>query len=335
MPEQNAPLVLVVADDHAGKNNIANALRDAGFSVADVETGADALRLASNEASAIIVGAQLSDMEAVEVCRRLKTNPATASVPILQIASSKSDKSRRRVAKENSADAYLTESAEPRSVLTTVQALVRLRRAEERVQAAARAWQATFDAISDAIFLLDRNGRFLRCNASFAALVGKPTRELVDHLADELERALPAAAMPFMECLAMRRRASAILPVGDRWFRLRADPIFGDDGDVAGAVGILSDITENRCAEEARRASDEQFRDLVESVRDYAIFRTDPYGRATTWNEGVRRVLGFSESEFIGTDSRQLFSPEDIAADVPARELRQAAEQGSAATTDG
>ena len=83
-------------------------------------------------------------------------------------------------------------------------------------------------------------------------------------------------------------------------------------------------------AETARRASEEQFRNLIESVRDYAIFRTDPSGRATTWNEGVRRVLGFSESEFIGADSRRLFPPEDVASGVPEREMRRALEHGSA-----
>ena len=64
---------------------------------------------------------------------------------------------------------------------------------------------------------------------------------------------------------------------------------------------------------------------LVDSVRDYAIFRTDPAGTVTTWNEGVRSVLGFSEAEFVGTDSRRLFTPEDRAAGVPEREMRDAA----------
>ena len=108
-----------------------------------------------------------------------------------------------------------------------------------------------------------------------------------------------------------------------RRFRLTADPVLTVTGDLAGAVGILSDVTELHRAEAAKRSSEEQFRTLVESVRDYAIFRTGPSGRTTTWNEGVRRVVGFAESEFIGIDFHRLFTPEDVAAGVPeARDAR-------------
>jgi PAS domain S-box-containing protein len=99
---------------------------------------------------------------------------------------------------------------------------------------------------------------------------------------------------------------------------------------LAGAVGILSDVTERRRAEAERRAADEQFKALVASVVDYAIFRTDPAGTVTTWNEGVHRVLGFREREFVGLDFRRLYPPDDAAAGVPERELAEAAETGSA-----
>src|SRR5207248_6989125 len=91
-----------------------------------------------------------------------------------------------------------------------------------------------------------------------------------------------------------------------------------------------SDVTERRRAEAERRASDEQFKALVASVVDYAIFRTDPAGKVTTWNEGAHRVLGFREREFVGLDFRRLFRPDDVANRVPERELQEAADNGSA-----
>ncbi len=81
----------------------------------------------------------------------------------------------------------------------------------------------------------------------------------------------------------------------------------------------------------ALRESEERYRTLVERVKDYAIFRTDPRGRPTTWNEGVRRVLGYEEREFVGSDLRALiFTPEDVESGVPERELDDAARSGSA-----
>ena len=53
----------------------------------------------------------------------------------------------------------------------------------------------------------------------------------------------------------------------------------------------------------------------MEQVKDYAIFMLDPTGHAVTWNQGVERVLGYSEQEFIGLPSWRLFP-------VPARAAR-------------
>ena len=69
---------------------------------------------------------------------------------------------------------------------------------------------------------------------------------------------------------------------------------------------------------------------LVRQVPDYAIFGIGLDGRATSWNEGVRNVLGYDESEFIGLDTALLFVPEDRDAGLPARALEEAAATGSA-----
>ena len=81
---------------------------------------------------------------------------------------------------------------------------------------------------------------------------------------------------------------------------------------------------------ESQEASDQRFRVLVEQVRDYAIFMIDPDGRHATWNEGVRRLLGYEEHEFLGQYGGIVFTPEDRARGVPERELRTAAEEGRA-----
>ena len=44
----------------------------------------------------------------------------------------------------------------------------------------------------------------------------------------------------------------------------------------------------------------EQFRLLVESVRDYAIFLLDPEGNIASWNIGAERLKGYRAEEIIG-----------------------------------
>ena len=71
------------------------------------------------------------------------------------------------------------------------------------------------------------------------------------------------------------------------------------------------------------------FEAIISQVRDYAIYTIDTSGRPTSWNEGVRRVLGFEEHEFIGTDIAPIiFTPDSLADGVPEREFEQARRTG-------
>ena len=58
--------------------------------------------------------------------------------------------------------------------------------------------------------------------------------------------------------------------------------------------------------------SEERFRSLVASVKDYAIFMLDPQGRVSSWNEGAERIKGYSPSEIIGEHFSRFYVQEDI-----------------------
>jgi PAS domain S-box-containing protein len=73
---------------------------------------------------------------------------------------------------------------------------------------------------------------------------------------------------------------------------------------------------------------DQRFRLLVQAVTDYAIFMLDPDGRVVCWNTGAEQVFGYQEAEVVGRHYRRFFTPEDIAADEPDRELRTALAAG-------
>ena len=73
---------------------------------------------------------------------------------------------------------------------------------------------------------------------------------------------------------------------------------------------------------------DEVFRRLVDSVHDYAIFLLTPSGVIATWNDGAERIKGYSASEAIGRHFSMFYTPEALAADWPAEELRRAGREG-------
>ena len=72
----------------------------------------------------------------------------------------------------------------------------------------------------------------------------------------------------------------------------------------------------------------EEFRLLVRSIRDYAIFMLDPTGRVATWNPGAERFKGYKAEEIIGQHFSRFYPPEDLAIDKPGRELEIATRVG-------
>ena len=68
---------------------------------------------------------------------------------------------------------------------------------------------------------------------------------------------------------------------------------------------------------------------ILDSASDFAIIATDLDGRVTTWSAGAERTLGWSEAEMCGQTVERIFTPEDVASNRPAREMRTALETGS------
>ncbi len=96
------------------------------------------------------------------------------------------------------------------------------------------------------------------------------------------------------------------------------------DNGLLGYLKILRDCTAQRRAQEALRESEELYRLIVESARDYAIFTTDLKGRITSWNRGAREVLRWEEAEALGRPNAILYTAEDHAAGVPEAEMAEA-----------
>ncbi|HLJ30035.1 MAG TPA: PAS domain S-box protein [Candidatus Angelobacter sp.] len=99
---------------------------------------------------------------------------------------------------------------------------------------------------------------------------------------------------------------------------------------IAGAAGWSAprDSVRRARAEEALRASEEEYRTIVSEIHDYAIFMLDPRGRIITWNAGAGRIKGYTAEEIIGHNFSCFFPPEDIRQGRPQEVLRMAAESG-------
>jgi two-component system NtrC family sensor kinase len=80
-----------------------------------------------------------------------------------------------------------------------------------------------------------------------------------------------------------------------RWMTARATPVFDAHGTLKGYVGMNTDVTERKRAEEAVR----RLAAIVEASDD-AIVGKDLNGVITSWNKGAERLFGYSGEEAIG-----------------------------------
>ncbi len=84
-------------------------------------------------------------------------------------------------------------------------------------------------------------------------------------------------------------------------------------GRVVGLLCITNETTERVRATAALTASEARNRQILDSATDYAIIATDLDGRVTRWNEGARRIIGWTEEEMLGEQIDRFFTPEDNA----------------------
>src|SRR5580692_5492359 len=79
---------------------------------------------------------------------------------------------------------------------------------------------------------------------------------------------------------------------------------------------------------DSRDESREHLLQLIENIKDYAIFMLDARGHVASWNSGAERLKGYTAKEIIGRHFSCFYPAEAIARRKPELELRQAIEAG-------
>ncbi|WP_043639250.1 fused response regulator/phosphatase [Nonomuraea candida] len=130
-----AATVLVVDDTPTKRYILSSWLRRAGHHVIEAGGGAEALAtLAARQVDLVVLDVRLPDIPGHEVCERIKADPATASIPVVQVSANAITVAERAEGLERGADAYLAEPIEPAEFAATVEAMLRYYRARWRAE---------------------------------------------------------------------------------------------------------------------------------------------------------------------------------------------------------
>ena len=187
-----------------------------------------------------------------------------------------------------------------------------------------------------AIFMLGPQGHILTWNEGASIIKGYASNEIIGkhfstfYTAEDLESRKPERELKIAiatgkyeeEGWRVRKNGSVF------WANIVITPLYNDRNQHIGFSKVTRDLTDRKQNEESLRQSEERYRSLVEQVIDYGIFMLDEKGRIMSWNEGARRMKGYTAKEIIGKYFSIFYPEEDILNNKPENELLIASKHG-------
>jgi PAS domain S-box-containing protein len=161
--------------------------------------------------------------------------------------------------------------------------------------------QAIVDSTTDAVFVKDRDGRYLLANPATARFVGRPAPDIIGRTDEELFD--PESARWVMErdrqvmargCAETEEEALTADGVTRTYLATKA-PYRGADGTVVGLIGISRDITERKRAERELVL----FRALIDRTTDWIEVIDPETAQFLDVNEEACRAHGYTRAEYL------------------------------------
>ncbi|MHB8895097.1 MAG: PAS domain-containing protein [Candidatus Geothermincolia bacterium] len=173
-------------------------------------------------------------------------------------------------------------------------------RVEESLAESLEEWTATFDAVSESIFLVDAAFTIIKANEAVSSVLDRPNEGIIGRKCYQLIHGLEA---PPDDCPVLRAVRGAKICSSERYeahlgryIELSVSPIFDSGGSLRFAVNMIRDITERKDIELALRASELKYRTLYESSQD-GISAVDLDGHIIECNDAFTRMLGYTFDE--------------------------------------
>jgi PAS domain S-box-containing protein len=193
------------------------------------------------------------------------------------------------------------------------------------------------ESIEDvAVYMVGPQGRIETWNRGAERVIGYSSQEAIGMAVAALyphERVTGALSDARAACQdggstlkiegALRRKDGTQFVAG-----ITVKAVCDDDGALLGWWEIARDLSQQKAEANAHEFTEEQFRRLVHSVIDYAIYMLDLDGYVHSWNTGAERIKGYGEQEILGRHFSTFYTESDRAAGEPARGLAHALEHG-------
>ncbi len=189
-------------------------------------------------------------------------------------------------------------------------------RTEQKLSAFAQEWRETFNAITDAVCIIDKNeGKILQCNKAMTWFLKKPYNAIIGRSCCELIHGSPEPVKkcPLVRMWKTRHSQTTVFQIDEKWLEIKADPVINDKGHLVGAVHVISDITERKKAERALRESEKKFRLAFANAQDAILWTDIETGTLINCNKAAEELFGKTRVEIIGQHHTTLHPKEKSA----------------------
>jgi PAS domain S-box-containing protein len=198
------------------------------------------------------------------------------------------------------------------------------REAHDSLRASEQRLRTLMDTAHEGIWILDADDRTTFANGRLAEMLGYEPAELsgrpvYDFLAEQGRSVMRARMAARRRGLSDSQELRFIRRDGrEQWVILSGSPLTDEAGEYAGTLEMVADITERKLREEALRASEERYRNIVETTSE-GVWMIDADHRTTYVNARMAQMLGYSVEEMLGRPVAD-FTPADQHLDTMQRD---------------
>lgn len=256
--------VLVVDDDQKVLDLLVELLDQEGYAVTSAKDGGCGLELAlSCDPDLVISDVVMPVLNGIELCRRLKQDLRTASIPVLLISGIRRFEDDGLEGLTAGADDYLDVPFRHAELLVKVARLSERHRVEKH-------YREIVEQSHDVIYTRTIDGYVRSINAAGARFFGRPAAELVGaHLSEligveaanrDIQQTKDLSSDSTLRCFYCLQGADGVMHHLEAVITVQRD----HQGRATGVRGVVRDITDHKRAEDALKESEERYRRLVE-----------------------------------------------------------------------
>jgi PAS domain S-box-containing protein len=186
--------------------------------------------------------------------------------------------------------------------------------AKQEFDVFAHEWHKTFNAITDGVCIIDKSeGKIIQCNSAMTRFLKRPHNEIIGRSCCELchNSSKPVERCPLVRMYESHRSETKDFEIGDKWLNIKVDPLIDNDGNLVGAVHIISDITEQRKANKALQDSENKFRLAFANAQDAIVWIDVGSGVITNCNKAAEELFERGRKDIVGQHHTTLYPEEN------------------------